>query len=147
LSTPEGRLLISVYIYPAPPAAAAAAREQACRDEFDSVNQSIAENHEDARPVEQGDAALVDQVPASLSHRSIFRYAGYFDDHVQTVGSEAHLYCYVGGNWFVKYRVTSPEAVTMRGPVETFIRTRPWPGRGASELTVMTGPGLPGRSR
>jgi hypothetical protein len=51
---------------------------------------------------------------------------------VQEIRSEAHLYCYVGGDWLVKYRVSAPVAVETGGPVEAFIRDGPWPGRSAT---------------
>jgi hypothetical protein len=135
--TTEGRLNMSVYIYPAPAAAKKADRVRACKAEFDSVNGSIAQANGGARPVAEGGAIRVRGVQAKLSHRSLYRYETYFDDHVQPVQSEAHLFCYVGGNWFVKYRITTPEAVRTQRPVEDFIRRGPWPGRGSAETIAL----------
>jgi hypothetical protein len=66
-----------------------------------------------------------------------------FDREVQAVRSEAHLYCYVGGDWFVKYRVSAPVAVTAPGAVEAFIRTGPWPGRSSPEIHARLDPRAP----
>lgn len=131
LATPAGRLLITVYIYPA---AAAAAEERArlCDEEFGTVNTAIASQHDNAAPIEQGAALPAEGVKRSLGHRSVYRFASPFDDRVQQIRSEAHLYCYVGGDWMVKYRVSAPAAVETRGPVETFIRDGPWPGRSST---------------
>lgn len=72
-----------------------------------------------------------------LRHRSTFRFRSPFDDKVQEINSEAHLYCYVGGDWLVKYRVSAPVAVDTRRAVESFIRQGPWPGRGRAETIAL----------
>ena len=79
-------------------------------------------------------------IDRKLGHRSVYRFASPFDDRVQEIRSEAHLYCYVGGDWLVKYRVSAPVAVETRGAVETFIRTGPWPGRSSSETIARLDP-------
>jgi hypothetical protein len=136
LATPEGRLLITIYIYPAAPAARAA-RTQRCDEELEVVEAAISSQHGDVRPVERGTALKAAGVDPSLSHRSVYRFTGPFDDRVQALRSEVHLYCYVGGDWLVKYRVSAPAAVETRGPVERFIRTGPWPGRASSEAIAL----------
>ncbi|HEX8623277.1 MAG TPA: hypothetical protein VF718_15015 [Allosphingosinicella sp.] len=131
LATPAGRLLITVYIYPAA-AAAPAARSLRCDEEFASANSAISSQHGNAAPVEQGAALPAEGIDRGLGHRSVYRFASPFDDRVQDIRSEAHLYCYVGGDWLVKYRVSAPVAVETRGPVEAFIRNGPWPGRSST---------------
>ncbi|MFL6845949.1 MAG: hypothetical protein ACJ8ER_13840 [Allosphingosinicella sp.] len=145
LATPEGRLLITVYIYPAPAVSspgsgAAEARAQACDQEFENVKAAISTQHDQAAPIEQGEALAVPGVKAGLSHRSVYRFRTPFDDRVQEIRSEAHLYCYVGGDWLVKYRVSAPAAVETRGPVESFIRNGPWPGRNAADTVLRPAP-------
>lgn len=135
--TGEGRLNMSVYIYPAPAAAKKADRIRACKAEFDSVNASVVQAYDNARPVSVGPAMRVRGVPTALSHRSTFSYDSYFDDHVQALQSEAHLYCYVGGDWFVKHRITTPVAVRAQRPIKDFIRQGPWPGRGSAETIAI----------
>jgi hypothetical protein len=132
LATAEGRLLITVYIYPAEPAARAE-RAQRCDEEFGAAEAAISSQHGNVEPVERGQAVSAAGVDPSLRHRSVYRFGGPFDDHVQELRSEVHLYCYVGGDWLVKYRVSAPAAVATRGPVERFIRTGPWPGRSSAE--------------
>jgi hypothetical protein len=128
LATPGGRLLITVYIYPAA-AAAAATQARVCEDEFQAVNTAISGQHGNAAPVEQGSALKAAGARPGLGHRSVYRFASPFDDRVQEIRSEAHLYCYVGGDWLVKYRVSAPVAAETREAVEAFIRDGPWPGR------------------
>jgi hypothetical protein len=138
LATPEGRLLITVYIYPAPAVSSSAsgrmeAKVRLCDQEFENVKAAISTQHDQAAPIEQGEALAVPGVKAGLSHRSVYRFRTPFDDRVQEIRSEAHLYCYVGGDWLVKYRVSAPAAVETRTAVETFIRNGPWPGRNAAD--------------
>ena len=131
LATPAGRLLITVYIYPAA-AAARADRAKLCDEEFGTVNTAISSQHGDAAPVEQGSALPAEGVERSLGHRAVYRFASPFDDRVQEIRSEAHLYCYVGGDWLVKYRVSAPVAVRANKQVKHFIRNGPWPGRSSA---------------
>ena len=131
LATPEGRLLITVYIYPAAPAAVAD-RAQLCAQEFGVVNTAISSQHDNAAPTERGPALAVDGIGAGLGHRSVYRFSSPFGDRVQEIRSEAHLYCYVGGDWLVKYRVSAPVGMETQDAVERFIRNGPWPGRSSA---------------
>lgn len=131
LATPQGRLLITVYIYPAAPAPAAE-RPGRCDEEFASVKAAISSQHGDAAPVATGAAWPVPGVEAGLGHRAAYRFSTRFGGQVQEIRSEAHLYCYVGGDWLVKYRVSAPVAVETRPAVEAFIREGPWPGRSST---------------
>jgi hypothetical protein len=131
LATPQGRLLITVYIYPAAPAAAAA-RSALCDREFGAANAAISSQHDNVAPAEQDSGLPMEGADSRLRHRSLFRFSSPFDDKVQELRSEVHLYCYVGGDWLVKYRVSAPAAVATRGPVEAFIREGPWPGRSST---------------
>jgi hypothetical protein len=151
LATPQGRLLITVYIYPASPVANARVRDEGkavvkatlCGEEFSGVNQVISQNHQGVAPLEQGEGLAVAGVQPALTHRSDFRFQTEFDGEVQEIRSEAHLYCYVGGDWQVKYRVSAPVAVETRAPVEAFIRNGPWPGRSATDTVSYPGGGIP----
>ena len=131
LATPAGRLLITVYIYPAA-AAAPAARAGLCDQEFGVVSTALSSQHGDVAPVEQGAALPAEGIERSLGHRAVYRFAGPFDESVQEIRSEVHLYCYAGGDWLVKYRVSAPAAVATRRPVREFIRNGPWPGRSST---------------
>lgn len=138
LPTPEGRLLITVYIYPAA-AAAPDERTGQCELEFESVKDAI-QKQPSAAPVETGPALAVPGTHAERRHRAAYRLSLNFDREVQPVRSEALLYCYVGGDWFVKYRVSAPIAVAATEAVETFIRTGPWPGRSSPETIARLDP-------
>ena len=132
LATPEGRLLVTVYIYPAP-AAVASERAERCEREFESVKGAIGEHPGGSSPIAEGPALALPGTVEGQRHRAAYRLSITFGGKAQAIRSEAYLYCYVGGDWFVKYRVSAPVAVAAPGAVETFIRTGPWPGRASSE--------------
>lgn len=125
------------------PAAAAARGERSgqCDREFESVKSAIRKQHGADAPAEEGGALDLPGTDKSRRHRAAFRVSMNFDGEIQAVRSEAHLYCYVGGNWFVKYRITAPIAVTAPGAVDTFLRTGPWPGRGSARNVARLDPG------
>lgn len=138
LRTPQGRLLVTVYIYPAAPAAAEARTEQ-CEREFESAKGAIEKQH-GGRPIEEGPALAVPGTDGERRHRAGYRLSMPFDGKVQAVRSEVHLYCDVGGDWFVKYRVSAPASASAPEAVEAFIRTGPWPGRSSPETIAALGP-------
>jgi hypothetical protein len=131
LATPAGRLLITVYIYPAI-AAPPAARAGLCDQEFGIVSTALSSQHGDAAPIEQGAALPAEGIEPGFGHRAVYRFASPFDDRVQEIRSEVHLYCYASGDWLVKYRVSAPVAVKTGRPVKAFIRNGPWPGRSSA---------------
>lgn len=138
LAAPEGRLLITVYIYPAA-AAPAGNRAGLCEREFQTVKGAIRNQLGAVPPTEEGAGLAVPGTRPDLSHRAAYRLTVPFDSKMQTIRSEAHLYCYVGGDWFVKYRVSGPVAATAPGAVESFIRAGPWPGRSSPETIAALG--------
>lgn len=139
LATPKGRLLITVYIYPAA-AAARGNRTERCAREFESAKDAILKQHGGAELVEEGPALDLPGADKARRHRATYRVDMSFDRQVQPVRSGVHLYCHVGRDWFVKYRITAPIAVDAPGAVETFIRTGPWPGRNSSETVARLEP-------
>lgn len=131
------RLLITVYVYPvaavqaAPGSARTAdvARATLCRQELRMVGQVVENQHPDARRIDEGAAPAVDGVGPGLNLRSVYSFAAPFNGREQQVRSETDLYCYVGGDWLVKYRATSNAGFDAAGAIEQFIRSGPWPGR------------------
>jgi hypothetical protein len=139
-ATPEGQLVLTVYVYPAA-AVPRGERRKACEREFESATDAIRMHDASAAMVEDDRAVEAPGSRKGLRHRAVFRLNMRFAGTVQPVRSEAHLYCYVGGDWFVKYRVSAPVAVAAPDAVEAFIRNGPWPGRGSSESIARLGLG------
>lgn len=133
LVTPGGRVTLTEYVYPAPAAADAKAREAACTGLFEGAVQAISERHPTFRKAPGSDPVAVDGTEPALRHRAIYTYRTRFHGTEQPVRSQLDLYCYIAGDWLVKYRVTAPESVNGAAAVDAFIRTGPWPGRAMPE--------------
>jgi hypothetical protein len=138
LVTPEGRLTVTVYIYPPRETAPDAERAAACRREFDSNLREIssAPAYKDLRREPTAPLPASTGVSPDLSHGANFRLRATFDKPDQDLQSTYRLHCYVGGRWLVKYRATSPYGYPAEQALEQFIRTGPWPGRGSPGNTV-----------
>lgn len=140
LARPGGRLLISIYIYPAASfqqetGSAETDRAVLCRQEFQAVRQAIEQAQQNPVVVEPGPAAAVPGTEAQLSHRVVYRFRTRLGEEVREVRSEARLYCHVGG-WQVKYRATAPVELDANAAIDTFIRLGPWPGRAPASGNV-----------
>lgn len=141
LARAGGRLLITIYIYPAARIAegpaggqsAEVARAMRCQGEFQAVNQAIEQAHPRARALAVAPSAPPPGLAPALSHRSVYRLRTNFDGRMQELRSEARLYCYVGGEWLVKYRISSSEGMEVIDDIEAFVSQGPWPGRAAAE--------------
>jgi hypothetical protein len=127
LTGPDGRLHLTVYVYPSPRVPGQAAAES-CRREYEEARGIIATQNDDAERIEDGAAPPAE---GTSGRRSVYRFTILYDGQEQPVRSEIDLYCHVGGEWQVKYRATSPAAFDASAEIETFIRTGPWPGRSA----------------
>ena len=133
------RLLISVYVYPAPRIGSApgsgrsadVARANMCRQQITDVGRVIETQpqYRDARRIEDGSAAAVEGLGPGLNLRTVHSFTGPFSGRDQAVRSETNLYCYVAGRWLVKYRASSNAGFDVRDAIDSFIRSGPWPGR------------------
>ena len=136
LVRPDGRLVITVYVYPprlsARGSGASALRDR-CGREFEAVAAQLTGQYKGADRVEEGEAPPIAGVDPALGRRAVYRFVAPFDGRAQEVRSEAILYCQVGGSWLVKYRATSNAGFDAGPAIESFIRAGPWPGRGSSE--------------
>lgn len=127
----DDRLLVTIYVYPSDRVPVPGSREARCRAEFDGVSAAVVRNNATAREVGAATAPAVEGVAPALAHRSAYAMEAQFDGRRQPVRSEAYLYCFVGGRWQVKYRVTSNAGFDGSAEIERLIRTGPWPGRAA----------------
>lgn len=140
----DGRVRASLYIYPVEPDGvslpADATRADICDGEYSSLKQAIERQYKGTALVEEGVAPPVAGVDPRYGHRSIHHFRGDIGGGVEDLRSESRLYCFVGGDWLVKYRISSSAGVDARAEIETFIRTSAWPGRGGPQ-TIVSGPG------
>lgn len=129
---------LSVYIYPAPQAAQDR-REATCQAVMQSVTNAIVQQYADAELNEAGAAPVVPGSMSGLGLRTVHSLRITLrGDEPEAARSESRLYCYVGGNWLVKYRVSSNAGSTLDigALIDAFIRDGPWPGRGAGAIAL-----------
>ncbi len=125
---PGARIAFTEYIYPAPTPTAELTRERLCRDEFDGSTAEI-DKHANSRRLGEPAAPAVSGVPSGLTHRARYRFTLDVDGKPTTLQSQIVLYCYAGGNWFVKYRASSLPGADLDAALARFITSGPWPGR------------------
>lgn len=129
LTRGDQRLYVTVYVYPAAAHAAPADRQRFCRQSFDGALLAIRSRFPAAGTGGGTDPLPVDGSDAALRHRSVFAFRTDWFGAEQEVRSELDLYCYVGGDWLVKHRISGPATFPLGDAIDTFIRTGPWPGR------------------
>ena len=134
LRTPEGRVTLTIYIYPPQERGAESDRVSICRREYDANVREIS-GVSQYRGLRQGAPMrplLVPGTTPGLSHGTTFTFRTDYDEANQELRSSYRLYCFVGGDWLVKVRATAPVAVTepdLEAAIDMLVRTGPWPGR------------------
>ena len=126
--TDAGPIILTEYVYPAPAPTPTQSRERACQEEFD-VSKAAIDKHGDSRKLGEPAAPAMAGVPGALSHQASYTFTMDINGKPATLRSDLVLYCYVGGNWFVKYRASSAPTTDLLTPLGQFITTGPWPGR------------------
>jgi hypothetical protein len=129
-------LRLSVYIYPAPPVPRER-REAACRELMAAIGYEIGQRYPDAERIESGAAAALPGTEPGLRLRTVHRLQmALRSDTAEAVRRESRLYCYVGGDWLVKYYASSNAGFDVDGAIEAFTRDSPWPGRGPGSIAM-----------
>lgn len=128
LAVPGARIAFTQYVYPAPAPTAAFSRERLCREEFDGSTAEI-DKHDNSHRLGEPSAPAVSGVPSGLGHRANYTFSLDLNGAPTTLQSQIVLYCYVGGNWFVKYRASSVPGIDLDGALTRFIKSGPWPGK------------------
>ena len=128
LAVPGARIALTQYIYPAPAPTAALTRERLCREEFDGSAAEI-DKHDNSHRLGEPAAPAVSGVASGLSHRASYTFSLDLNGTPTALQSQIALYCYVGGNWFVKYRASSVPGADLDGTLARFITSGPWPGK------------------
>jgi len=129
---------LSVYIYPAP---RASGRERAstCQELMRGVSDAIFQQYPGAIVDESGAAPAVPDVEADLGLRSVHSIrVNLRGTQPEDARSESRLYCFVGGDWLVKYRVSTNAGsdIDLGALIDDFIRRGPWPGRGPASIAL-----------
>lgn len=136
LTTPRGHVQATIYIYPSPDISTGAtaganlaeARQQNCATQFNDLVTELSTVHTRANVLENGAAQLMQNGAAQTGHHYVFTVdaPSAFGDTHPTLRSEAHLFCYVGGRWTVKYRFTYAAELQAEADIAGFMRDLAW---------------------
>jgi hypothetical protein len=138
LMTPTGRLVATIYIYPAPPLTSigspanvvAAARAKLCQDEFTSRKTEISRYNAGATLVGEQEISFRRGDGSFPGKKAVFEYETAFGGQRQPVHSELYVFCYVGDQWAMEYRFTGPRGIDT-SEISRFMDALPWTVRAA----------------
>jgi hypothetical protein len=116
--------------------AAPEARSRFCREHFDGVEGSIRQTYKNAERLEDRPAPVRPGMDPGLAHRSAFRLSADIGRGAERLVSEARLYCFVDGDWLVKYRISASDGLDARAAIESFVSLGPWPGQTPGEIAL-----------
>lgn len=119
----EGGIVATVYIYPAPAGVVATAQAEATEREFRLRQDEILYVHPDAKLMQTADLVLTQGATTYHGRKAVYQFEHVFAGKLQPLQSELHLFGFVGGKWFVKYRFSYPVALRASAQVEGFMRS------------------------
>ena len=138
LARGNDRVRLSIYIYPAP-RVSRGQRAEACQEVMQGVAAAIFQQYPGAEMNEIGAAPAAAGTEPGLALRTVHSIrVALRGGEPEAVRSESRLYCFVEGNWLVKYRVSSNAdgALDIGALIDEFMRVGPWPGRGAGSIAL-----------
>ena len=127
LDQPARRVAVTVYVYPAPLAEGQSSQERVCSDQFDSIKSDVQHAHPGARVVAETSVASPDPGYDKIGRKAVYEFQDVFAGKPQPLRSEADLYCYVAGPWFVAYRTTAPRDTDYVPELQRLMRQLRWP--------------------
>lgn len=111
----------TVYVYPVPPGASAADRAETTDREFALRKDEIVYVHPAAELATEGDTVLRQDQAVFRGRRAVYGFEHVFAGKLQPLRSELHLFGFVGGKWFVKYRFTYPADLPATERIQRFM--------------------------
>lgn len=126
LYSADKQIAVTVFVYPAPPVRDAA-KPAACADQFRSMKSDIERAHPDARLVEETTVPSPMPARTETGRKSVYDFSGTFAGTQQALRSEADLFCYVSGPWFIAYRTTAPAKLNYEPDLMRLQRQLTWP--------------------
>jgi hypothetical protein len=125
-----GDFFVTVYIYPSPAVSAAkdraAAQARECMTEFEEIKRIIS-RHPGARLVEEGTVPSPSDRHARAGLRAVYTLDAIGNRAPRPYRSEADLYCFVNGDWQIKFRATAPAEVAYATALSDLMHALAWP--------------------
>lgn len=128
----SGLIYLTAYVYPSATARRSAQREKRCREDHGGASSAIAHGNPIPKIVLETAAPPLYGSQPQLAIQSRHRFRTAFNGVEQDVQAQLTLYCYVAGEWQLKYRVTAPAGTSLES-VDLFMNKGPWP-RGTNAL-------------
>jgi len=117
-------VLATLYVYPAESAQPVSRNE--LKQHFDQVRSNVRQVHPNAMLIDERQFDMLDNGQPTPGYLATFAFSDTFAGTYQLVHSSVYL-CF-HGPWFVKYRVTYPEAQrgAVEGDVKEFVTSLRW---------------------
>ena len=134
LFDPLRAIAATVYVYPAPrvvsiaspPDVVAKAKDIAAKGEFERRKQEILQAHSGAKLIQEKDISLVQTGATRLGRMARFESEDVFANKRQAVEGQVYLFCYVNGDWVIKYRFSYPKSFDAAKDIDDFMRDLSW---------------------
>jgi hypothetical protein len=129
-------ITITVYVYPSPalslapdtdPVGVLAAQALMCSAQFDTAQQEIDAAYDDETLIGEGSSEMPYAGAVTLGHTASYNLTAptFWGRRNVPVRSDAYLYCYVGGRWSVKYRISYPASADVSADIAALMRVLP----------------------
>jgi hypothetical protein len=119
------RLVMSVYVYPAPPVTGSM-REERCGSQLDAATFDLAKQHPGLRRTGIDDVALAQDGTEHLGVRARFIYDQPLVRDALPSAAEIDLFCRATDSWQIEYRFTRPRELAADPIVADFMSRLTW---------------------
>jgi hypothetical protein len=142
VAAPEETVLATLYVYPAQ--STGPVSDDGLKQHFDKVQSDVRQVHPAAMLIDERQVDTLENGQRTRGYLATFGFSDTFAGRYQPVYSSVYLYSH--GSWFVKYRVTYPEAQrdTVEGDVKDFVASLSWSEPTNPEATEKAGTGRSG---
>lgn len=139
LITPLCAIAATVYVYPAPssvstgspPGTIPNTRARLSQNEFNTRKQEILDSHSGARLIQEKGIRLLQGAKTYSGMMATFEFEDIFGGQDKLLLSDLYLFCYVEGDWIIKYRFTYPKNIEASKEIENFMRNLKWSLKGS----------------
>ncbi len=129
----------TIYVYPppssvstgSPPGTLANTRATLSEAEFKTRKQEILNSHPGARLLQEENIKLLQGAKTYSGRMATFEFEGIFGGQDNALLSNLYLFCYVEGEWIIKYRFTYPKNVDASKEIEGFMKSLKWSLKGS----------------
>jgi hypothetical protein len=127
-------IVVTAYVYPSPavhsfgsPASVIEdAKRTLSRGEYERCKNEVLHVHAGAQLTSETDIAAPDVTFPARGRLTHFKFVDRFAERVQPLDSLLYVYCYIGGVWTIKFRITYPADVQAEPLVQRFLQELKW---------------------